>query len=61
MYYLPEKLAKRHIACPVHPLRLHLCQLVFATTLWEKNLEMFVTLLSLKYALTRGPFLKLII
>jgi len=30
------------------------CQLVFAAILWVKLLEMFVTLLSLKYALSVG-------
>jgi len=32
----------------------YLCQLVFATILWVKLLEMFVTLLSLEYALSVG-------
>ena len=32
----------------------YLCQLVFATILWVKLLEMFVTMLSLKYAFSEG-------
>ena len=32
----------------------HLCQLVFVAILWVKLLEMFVTLLSLKYTLSVG-------
>jgi len=33
---------------------LYLCHLVFTAILWVKLLEMFVTLLSLKYALSVG-------
>ena len=32
----------------------YLCQLVFAAILWVKLLEMFVTVLSLKYAFSVG-------
>jgi len=52
----PKKLGKWTV---IHRVKVtyfvpYLCQLVFAAILWVKLLEMFVTLLSLKYALSVG-------
>ena len=43
-----QRAVKRVCVC------IYLCQLVFAAILWVKLLEMFATLLSLKYTLSVG-------